>query len=309
MNENSKAIIILCSHMCINEEIKPFEPNEWSKLALKMMDNNIEPFQLLDLNEDIIEKLNLDKDMVNRINKLVTRSASIIFELNKYESMGIKVVTRADSLYPSIIKKKLKNNCPPIIYYCGNIELLNNELVGFVGSRNIDEKDQEIVENLVKKVVNKGHGIVSGGAKGVDETSTKTALENNGFAVEFIADSLIKKIKNKENITNIRNSKLLICSVTNPDAGFNVGTAMMRNKYIYTCSKGTIVVKSDFKKGGTWAGATENIKKGYSPIYCIKKEYIGNQELIKLGAIGIDSTWDVEFNNIINEEKKQLSLF
>ena len=44
--------------MCINEEIKPFEPNEWSKLALKLMDNNIEPFQLLDLNEDIIEKLN-----------------------------------------------------------------------------------------------------------------------------------------------------------------------------------------------------------------------------------------------------------
>lgn len=309
MNENSKAIIILCSHICINEEIKPFEPNEWSKLALKMMDNKIEPYELLDLNEDIITKLNFDENVINRINKLITRSASIIFELNKYESMGIKVVTRADSEYPTIIKKKLQNSCPPIIYYCGNLELLNNELVGFVGSRNIDENDKETVENLVNKVIKKGYGIISGGAKGIDEISAKTALENNGLVVEFIADSMVKKIKNKENITNIRNNKLLICSVTNPDAGFSVGTAMMRNKYIYTCSKGTIVVKSDFKKGGTWAGAIENIKKGYSPIYCVKNEYIGNQELIKLGAIEIDKKWQVEFNDIISKARKQLSLF
>ena len=222
MNENSKAIIILCSHICSNDEIKPLEPNEWSKLALKLMNNNIEPYQLLDLNEDIITKLEFNSDMIDRINKLVTRSASITFEINKYENMGIKIVTRADFNYPIILKKKLKNNCPPIIYYCGNLELLNRELVGFVGSRNIDDNDKKTVEDYVLKVIKKGYGIVSGGAKGIDETSSKIALENNGFVVEIIADSMVKKIKKSDTMLNIRNNKLLICSVINPDAGFNV---------------------------------------------------------------------------------------
>ena len=84
----------------------------------------------------------------------------------------------------------------------------------------------------------------------------------------------------------------------------------MRNKYIYASSKGTIVIKSDYNKGGTWAGAIENLKKQYSPICCVKNNNLGNQELIKLGAVSIDNKWQVEFNDIIQKnENTQLSLF
>lgn len=311
MNENSKAIIILCSHICSGENINPLEPKEWSKLAKLMLENNIEPFQLLSLNEEIISKLQLDNKTILRITNLVKRSASITFEINKYENMGIKIVTRADSNYPSIIKKKLKNDSPPILYYCGNLEILNKELVGFVGSRIIDDKDKKTVEKLVKNVINKGYGIVSGGAKGIDEISSKFALEHGGYVVEFLADSILKKIKNKTVMKNIRENKLLICSLMKPDAGFNVGIAMMRNKYIYTSSIGTVVIKTDLKKGGTWAGATENIRKKYSPICCLDSDNLGNQELIKLGASKINEEWQVEFEEPLIEQTAitQISLF
>lgn len=311
MSENTKAIIILCSHICANNEIKPFEQSEWSKLSVLLEQKNIKPSQLLNLDNELSKLLGFDKDMIIRIKKLVQRSSSITFEINKYSNMGIKITTVAEPNYPSVIKEKLGYDAPPLLYYCGNLEILNKDLIGFVGSRSIDESDEQNVKVIVEKAVKNGYGIVSGGAKGVDELSTKIALENGGYAVEFLADSMLKKIRNREVMNNIRNNKLLIFSIAKPDAGFNVGMAMMRNKYIYISSKGTVVIKSDLKKGGTWAGATENIRKKYSPICCIENNIAGNQELIKLGAKGIDTKWNLEFDRI--EEKrvlmKQLSLF
>ena len=35
----------------------------------------------------------------------------------------------------------------------------------------------------------------------------------------------------------------------------------MRNRYIYAQSSGTVIIRSDKGKGGTWAGATENLKQ------------------------------------------------
>jgi predicted Rossmann fold nucleotide-binding protein DprA/Smf involved in DNA uptake len=43
--------------------------------------------------------------------------------------------------------------------------------------------------------------------------------------------------------------------------GFNVGHAMQRNKLIYALADAALVVTSDFEKGGTWAGAIEQLEK------------------------------------------------
>lgn len=45
-----------------------------------------------------------------------------------------------------------------------------------------------------------------------------------------------------------------------PDAKFNAGNAMGRNKYIYVLAKSSVVIHSGLK-GGTWEGAKENLKK------------------------------------------------
>lgn len=46
-----------------------------------------------------------------------------------------------------------------------------------------------------------------------------------------------------------------------PSAGFNVGIAMQRNKLIYALADASLVVNSDLNKGGTWAGAVEQLDK------------------------------------------------
>ncbi len=61
---------------------------------------------------------------------------------------------------------------------------------------------------------------------------------------------------------------------------------MNRNKYIYASSYGAFVVESDYRKGGTWAGATEAIKNGWTNVYVWEnKDHEGNIGLIEQGAI------------------------
>ena len=55
--------------------------------------------------------------------------------------------------------------------------------------------------------------------------------------------------------------RLVLVSPYDPAAGFNVGHAMQRNKIIYALADAALVVTSDFEKGGTWAGAIEQLER------------------------------------------------
>ena len=157
----------------------------------------------------------------------------------------------------------------------------------------MNDNDLAFAARTVKKTVEKGYGVVSGGARGVDSASEEAAIEEGAFAVEYLSDSMARKLRLARVTKAIRDGKLLLVSVAKPDAGFNVGIAMMRNRFIYAQSQATVVVRSDLRKGGTWAGATENLKYGWCKTLCWdNKAYKGNQELIKEGAIAISDDFD-----------------
>lgn len=292
--QNSHAIIVMCSHLCKGMDIVPLEPSEWAVCAERLFQNNKTPNDLFNFSDgDFAHILDLDGEQTLRYKRLLDRSASIALEYTKLEAMGIFITTRADSDYPKHIKEKLKNTAPPLFYYCGNIEIANNECIGFVGSRSVDSSDIDFTKKLVQTCLQNNFSIVSGGAKGVDSTAAEEVIRHNGVAIEYLADSLGRKIKNRDVVSQIRNEHLLLLSSAIPSAGFNVGMAMQRNKYIYSQSLGTVVVKSDYNKGGTWAGAVENLKHRRSHTYCWDNgAYKGNMELIKRGAIPIDVSFD-----------------
>ena len=66
---------------------------------------------------------------------------------------------------------------------------------------------------------------------------------------------------NRENRNFLMDGQLVLISPYDPTAGFNVGHAMQRNKLIYALADAALVVNSDYKKGGTWAGAVEQLEK------------------------------------------------
>lgn len=312
MNNNSNVIMALCSHLCVTDGVSPLEPREWAELAKCLLNNNLQPEDIINFSEsDFFNQLHIGKEFSQRIIRLLDRSASLSFELSKYANMGIYTITRADKNYPERLKKKLGNACPPIFYYAGNLSLLDNQSIGFVGSRSIGESDEAFTKKIVNTVVDKGFFAVSGGAKGIDSIACEEAISCGGSATEFLSDSMLRKLRNTAVVEAIQNSKLLLMSVTKPDAGFNAGIAMMRNKYVYAHSFGTVVVKADYNKGGTWTGAVENLKNNWCNTYCWNNNrYKGNSGLILKGAIPIDENWNGDISVSSNTfTSEQLSLF
>ncbi len=315
MDQDSNAILTLCSHLCVGEGIRPLEPKEYDALAQVLNRAGKTPKDLFDFSPgDFAAVLGCDPEQTQRLTRLLDRSASLSFELGQYRNMGIEVMTRTDVTYPKKLKKTLVHGCPPVFYYAGDLSLLDGQFIGYVGARTITQEDLDFTVRTVRKTTSLGYGVVSGGAKGIDAVSGTEALLNNGFCVEYLSDSLLKKLKKSDTIKSIQQGKLLLISVSKPDAGFHVGVAMMRNRYIYAQSVGTVVVRSDLKKGGTWAGATENLKNRWCATLCWDHPYPGNQALIDMGAIPIGADWDGSIpaqtiRPAIAETYEQASLF
>ena len=212
MNDNSSVIVSLCSHLCA-DSCKPFTPSEWTKFAKMLMEKSLQPKDVIDFStEDFKHILLYTDDEIQRIRSLFDRSGSLTFELEKYSSMGVKVVTRADAEYPRVLKSKLKENCPPLFYYAGDLNLTNRNYAGFVGSRTVDDNDTDFTKHTVSTIAKNGFGVVSGGAKGVDSTASAAMLADGGFCIEYLADSLARKIKKRDVVSQIQKGNLLLIS-------------------------------------------------------------------------------------------------
>jgi len=313
MNQDSNAILALCSYVCVGEGVRPLEPKEYLALARTLSQAGRSPKDLFAFSDDdYTSVLGYSPEQAARIKRLLDRNASLCFKLTAYQNIGIETVTRADARYPQKLKKKLV--CPPVFYYAGDLSLLDREYIGYVGSRTVTTEDVEFAKKAVRKTVSLGYGVVSGGARGIDTVSGTEALLNGSYSVEYLADSLLKKLKRCDAVKNIQQGKLLLISAAKPDAGFQVGMAMTRNKYIYVQSSGTVVVRSDLNKGGTWSGASENLKNNWCTTLCWDHPYPGNQALIKKGAVPIGDDWDGKIpertsREITKEHFEQVSLF
>lgn len=315
MLQDSNAIVTLCSYVCVGEGVRPLEPREYSDLTQLLHQVGKTPKDLFGFSaEDFRTILGFDTERTQRFMRLLDRNASLSFELGQYQNMGIEVITRADAGYPKKLKKKLVNQCPPLFYYAGDLSLLDRKLIGYVGARTITQEDLDFTVQAVRKTTDLGYGVVSGGAKGIDTVSGTEALLRGGVSVEYLSDSMLRKLKNRDVIKNIQQGKLLLLSVSKPDTGFNVGMAMMRNRYIYAQSVGTVIIRSDLNKGGTWTGANDNLKNNWCTTLCWDHPYPGNQALIENGAIPIDENWDGGLPDEMSKEMtsetyEQTSLF
>ena len=98
MNDRSTAIAVLCSHLCAGEGVSPLEPKEYSAFAALLRSRQLDPEAILRFGkQDFMQALDMTEEQAERFLRLLDRSASLSFELSKYESMGITVLTRADA--------------------------------------------------------------------------------------------------------------------------------------------------------------------------------------------------------------------
>ncbi|MCX7018399.1 MAG: DNA-processing protein DprA [Candidatus Sumerlaeota bacterium] len=217
---------------------------------------------------------------------LLARGASMAIAIEKWVNKGLWILCRSDEDYPQRLKQHLKR-CAPILYGAGDRSLLSKGGLAVVGSRHIDDEAEAFARAVGQSAAQSGMQLISGTARGVDETAMHGAFEAGGSVIGVMADSLLRATVSGKYREGIRSGQLVLISMYNPEAGFNVGTAMGRNKYIYALADFAVVVSSDYQEGGTWAGADEELRRESGrPVFVRTGAGVpkGNTELLRKGA-------------------------
>lgn len=306
LTPNSQATLLLtCLFSKQNTEFRPLTNKEWGELALWLRNQRATPADLLhsESKEILFSRWINSKIPLERLNFLLSRGHALALAMEKWQRAGLWVITRSDPIYPIRLKLKLKDYAPPYLFGSGNIHLMSKGGLAIVGSRHASDDDLTFTKQISLSLAHKNINVISGAARGIDETAMLSALENKGSALGIVADSLIKLSTSKKWRSYLMNDRLSLISPFNPEAGFSVGNAMARNKYIYCLSDLSLVVHSGLK-GGTFSGAKENLDKCWTPVFVKKNndKNSANQFLINSG--GILYTEHTDFVNEISQATK-----
>ncbi len=277
ISDNTKAILLLTAPLIVGKgqgADSPLSLTEYNKLARNLCAAGMEPVNLL---QPGWEETLADFDL-KRIGRLLERGFLLSQAISRWQERAIWVVSRADDEYPHRLKKRLGRKAPPVLYGCGNQELMEMEHRGLavVGSRNAGEELLEYSKDIGALASESGVTIISGAARGVDQAAMLGALSKQGTAIGVLAGDLEREALNPEHREMLMEGNLALISQYDPKAGFHVGNAMGRNKLIYALANAGLVVESDNSKGGTWTGAAEQLDKlRFVPVYTRSTGEIG----------------------------------
>jgi predicted Rossmann fold nucleotide-binding protein DprA/Smf involved in DNA uptake len=271
LSPNTQAILLLTAPLLVGRGKKSSDlltEGEYTKLARLLRKIGGQPADLLDRSpERLLDECHRLVDR-QRLQRLLARGFLLSQALDHWQRRAIWVVSRADGAYPQRLKARLREASPALLYGCGDPAILDSGGLAVVGSRHVDDVLIDYTLEVGGLAARAGRTLVSGGARGIDRAAMRGALEAGGRAVGVLADSLEKVSMHREHRDPLLEGRLALVSPYDPMAGFHVGHAMRRNKLIYALADAALVVNADFGKGGTWAGASEQLEKLHLvPVY------------------------------------------
>jgi len=287
MSEDAKVILLLCGHLGKPNQIRPLALSEYNRVARWLRGVDLRPADLLkpDYIPTLAKEVAVDE---TRLRRLLDRGMQLGMAVEKWNQSGIWVICRSDSEYPARFKSHLVGQAPAILFGIGNRSLLSGGGVAIVGARDIDEEGRAFAQDVAARCARGDVPVVSGGARGVDETAMSAALAEGGAVIGVLANKLLQRSVTREARAGLADGYLLLLSPYYPEAGFSTGRAMRRNKLIYALADYGLVVSATYNKGGTWAGAVEELKRDRSrPIFVRIEGTVssGNRKLADRGAI------------------------
>lgn len=213
------------------------------------------------------------------------KASELIFEscLKK----NIRILTIWDTEYPSLLKEI--HNPPLVLYLLGTIPA--GKMISIVGTRNSDEKSEEITQRISGSASTLGCTIVSGMALGIDRHAHMGALLAGGRTVAVLPGGVdtIYPAKNLDIYKLILESKNSTVVSEYPPG---IGTAQKwtfarRNRIISGLSESVIVIQAPIKSGAMIT-ARYAIEQNRDLMVCpgnaFDEKYGGCHELIKQGA-------------------------
>jgi predicted Rossmann fold nucleotide-binding protein DprA/Smf involved in DNA uptake len=292
ISQNTQAILLLTAPLIVGRSSEggeaPLSAGEYGRLAVDLHAMSRQPADLLSPGAEEILAATKAEIEPSRLRRLLARGFQLSQAVERWHARAIWIISRADTMYPRRLKSRLREFTPPVLYGCGHAPLLEAGGLAIVGSRDAEEELLRYTDETARRVASSREAVVSGGARGIDQTAMRAALAEGGNVSGVLSDSLERAALARENRELLMDRRLVLVSPFDPSAGFNVGHAMQRNKLVYALADAALVVSSDHNKGGTWTGAVEQLEKLH--YVCVYVRSSGNttegiRALVKKGAV------------------------
>ena len=129
LTPDSKAVLLLCSTLALprsGDAPKPLARSEWNDLARTIGGSALKrPAALFGLSSETLQQdLGIPDFFADRVATLLDRGGQLSIELERLQSLGIWVITRADANYPPLLKERLKAHAPPVLFGAGSTTAL-----------------------------------------------------------------------------------------------------------------------------------------------------------------------------------------
>ncbi|MBO0468413.1 DNA-processing protein DprA [Enterococcus plantarum] len=159
-----------------------------------------------------------------------------------------RFITILDPIYPYYLKQIY--NCPVILFYKGNIELLKQNCLSFIGARAASVYGINVVRQLIPEIVSNNLTIVSGLAKGIDSVSHQITMQHGGNTIGVIGTGVDSCYpKETAHIQRKMMEEQLVISEYPNGTGPRKYHFPMRNRIIAGMSLGTCVIEARKKSG------------------------------------------------------------
>ena len=175
-----------------------------------------------------------------------------VMKVNK--SLTCKTITLLDYDYPLKLKQVMR---PPfVLFYYGDITLLDRPMLAVVGSRLTTAYGRFCTDKVLSEMI-QGRVLISGLARGIDSIAHECALKYGAKTIAVLGTAINKCYppENKELYEIIKKDHLLISEYP-PNAEPNPSHFPMRNRIVISLADGVYIPQINNYMSGTMISVT-----------------------------------------------------
>ena len=210
---------------------------------------------------------------VERARRLLSRVSAVYDCLTAYRAAGYELLLPGDAAWPRALER-LGVRAPLFLFLKGEKNLLSEEMVSVAGSRRILEETKRVAERTGRMIAGEGMTLVTGGAQGVDHAAASGAICAGGKVIVVPAKPAAEIMRKRMVQSAHKAGRFLLVCDDLPDEPFSARKALTRNHTIYALGRETLVTAARDGRGGSWSGALDCLKGGYSHV----RVWDGNNE-------------------------------
>ena len=277
MTAQEQGFLLLTGYLS-DPECRPLTVAQFRNLTLRARQME-KPAHDRELTETEIVSMGFDREFAQRVIRLLSRTEQLQWYLEQGRRRDCFPITRVSPSYPDRLRDRLGAEAPGVIWAKGDVSLLQQPAIALVGSRDLHDENRAFARLVGKQAALQGFTLVSGDARGADKTAQDSCLEHGGTVISIVCDELEK---------HTAADNVLYFSETGFDLAFSSHRALQRNRLIHCLGGKIFVAQCTLGKGGTWSGTKNNLRFGWSPVFCFRDGSDASRELKDLGAVLID---------------------